>query len=60
MISESLTYKNSRKKLLGGDNTIINNKLSPGTALDWDIELRISNPNDYENFTVSDLRALRN
>ena len=46
-------------KLLGGDNTTINNALNSGTALDWTLELYISNANDYEDFTVSDLRAVK-
>ena len=46
-------------KLLGGDNTTITNALNPGTALDWTIDLNISNANDYEDFTVSDLRAIK-
>jgi len=46
-------------KLLGGNNTSIANALNPGTAMDWSIELSISNVNDYEDFTVSDLRAVK-
>ena len=46
-------------KLLGGNKTAINHSLSPGTALDWSIEIEILNPNDYEDFTVDDLRAIK-
>ena len=46
-------------KLLGGNQTEINHSLSPETALDWSIEIEILNPNDYEDFTVDDLRAIK-
>ena len=46
-------------KLLGGDQIDINHALSVGVALDWSLELNISNANDYQNFTIDDLRAIK-
>ena len=46
-------------KLLGGDQTNVNHSLSPGTALDWSLEIEILNPNDYVDYTVEDLRAIQ-
>ena len=46
-------------KLLGGDQTEVNHSLSPGTALDWSLEIGILNPNDFADYTVEDLRAIQ-
>ena len=46
-------------KLLGGDQTLINNALTSGSFLEWSLELDITNSNDYQDFIYSDLRAIK-
>ena len=45
--------------LIGGENIRINNSLSPSISLEWSLEHQINNPENYNNFTINDLRAYR-
>ena len=45
--------------LIGGESITINNSLSPGISLEWTLEHQIENPENYQNFTISDLRAYK-
>ena len=54
-------YQNSGNTfLIGGDNTTINNSLSPGVSVEWSLTYNVDNPGQYENFTINDLRAYKN
>ena len=54
-------YQNSGNTfLIGGENTTINNSLSPGVSVEWSLSYNVDNPGQYENFTVNDLRAYKN
>ena len=46
--------------LIGGENTTISNSLSPGVSIQWNLNLSVDNPAQYENFTIDDLRAYKN
>ena len=46
--------------LIGGENTTINNSLSPGVSVEWSLSYNVDNPGQYENFTINDLRAYKN
>ena len=43
--------------LIGGESIRINNSLSPNISLEWSLEYDINNPENYDNFTINDLRA---
>lgn len=45
--------------LISGESIKINNSLSPGISLAWTLEHQIENPENYQNFTISDLRAYK-
>ena len=45
--------------LIGGENIRINNSLSPNISLEWSLEHQINNPENYNNFTINDLRAYK-
>ena len=45
--------------LIGGESIRINNSLSPNISLEWNIEYDINNPENYDNFTINDLRAYK-
>ena len=54
-------YQNSGNTfLIGGENTTINNSLSPGVSVEWSLSYNVDNPGQYENFTINDLRAYKN
>ncbi len=54
-------YQNSGNIfLIGGENTTINNSLSPGVSVEWSLSFNVDNPGQYENFTINDLRAYKN
>ena len=54
-------YENSGSTfLIGGENTTISNSLSPGVSLEWSLIYNVDNPDQYENFTINDLRAYKN
>ena len=54
-------YQNSGNTfLIGGENTTINNSLSPGVSVEWSLTYNVENPDQYENFTINDLRAYKN
>ena len=54
-------YQNSGNTfLIGGENTTINNSLSPGVSVEWSLTYNVDNPDQYENFTINDLRAYKN
>ena len=54
-------YQNSGNTfLIGGDNTTINNSLLPGVSVEWSLTYNVDNPDQYENFTINDLRAYKN
>ena len=53
-------YQNSGNTfLIGGENTTINNSLSPGVSVEWSLSYNVDNPGQYENFTINDLRAYK-
>tara|TARA_Y100001970_G_scaffold249447_1_gene319933 strand:+ start:361 stop:759 length:399 start_codon:yes stop_codon:yes gene_type:complete len=45
--------------LIGGESIRINNSLSPNISLEWSLEYDINNPENYDNFTINDLRAYK-
>ena len=45
--------------LIGGESIRINNSLSPNISLEWSLEYDIDNPENYDNFTINDLRAYK-
>jgi|TARA_B100000959_G_scaffold44572_1_gene45034 hypothetical protein len=45
--------------LIGGENIKINNSLSPNVSLEWTLEHQTNNPENYNNFTINDLRAYK-
>ena len=45
--------------LISGESIKINNSLSPGISLEWTLKHQIENPENYQNFTISDLRAYK-
>ena len=45
--------------LIGGKSIRINNSLSPNISLEWSLEYDINNPENYDNFTINDLRAYK-
>ena len=45
--------------LISGESIKINNSLSPSISLEWTLEHQIENPENYQNFTISDLRAYK-
>ena len=45
--------------LIGGESIRINNSLSPNISLEWNLEYDINNPENYDNFTINDLRAYK-
>ena len=45
--------------LIGGESIRINNSLSPNISLEWSLEYDINNPQNYDNFTINDLRAYK-
>ena len=54
-------YENSGSTfLIGGENTTINNSLPPGVSIEWSLSYNVDNPDQYENFTINDLRAYKN
>ena len=54
-------YQNSGNTfLIGGENTTINNSLSPGVSVEWSLSYNVDNPGQYENYTINDLRAYKN
>ena len=54
-------YQNSGNTfLIGGENTTINNSLSPSVSVEWSLSYNVDNPGQYENFTINDLRAYKN
>ena len=54
-------YENSGNTfLIGGENTTISNSLSPGVSIEWSLTHDVDNPEQYENFTIDDLRAYKN
>tara|TARA_B100000959_G_scaffold162634_2_gene170365 strand:- start:1657 stop:2019 length:363 start_codon:yes stop_codon:yes gene_type:complete len=54
-------YENGGMTLLiGGENTTISNALSPGVSIEWSLTHNVDNPEQYENFTIDDLRAYKN
>ena len=54
-------YENSGNTfLIGGENTTISNSLSPGVSIEWNLTHDVDNPDQYENFTIDDLRAYKN
>ena len=54
-------YENSGNTfLIGGENTTVNNSLSPNISIQWSLTHSVDNPGEYENFTIGDLRAYKN
>ncbi len=45
--------------LIGGESITINSSLSPGISLEWMLEYLTENPENYQNFTINDLRAYK-
>ena len=45
--------------LIGGESIKINNALSPNISMEWSLEYETNNPENYENFTLNDLRAYK-
>ena len=45
--------------LIGGESIRINNSLSPNISLEWSLEYDINNPENYDNFTINDLRTYK-
>ena len=45
--------------LIGGESIKINNSLSPSISLEWSLEHQTNNPENYDNFTINDLRAYK-
>ena len=45
--------------LIGGESITINNSLSPGISLEWTLVYQTENPENYQNFTINDLRAYK-
>jgi len=45
--------------LIGGESIKINNSLSPNVSLEWTLEHQTNNPENYNNFTINDLRAYK-
>ena len=46
--------------LIGGESVRINNSLAPGISLEWTLLYDTSSSDDYQNFTINDLRAYKN
>jgi len=46
--------------LIGGESVRINNSLGPGISLEWTLLHEASSSDNYQNFTINDLRAYKN